>query len=1771
MPSRRFQITGSAVIDKVKISAAAKKALQGIVLNIDDRALRQSLASVNQQIKSIAASYSRIGQTSSAGSGTVAGMLSLATGATKANTALEKQESLFVQVARKASAFRVAAIIINSFVDALTGSVSAFIQFDSSLRDINKIAKLSDSELQNLGSTIIGLAGKYNISAKEGLDAFRTISQLGVGDIGRQLEVFNAALRIAATSTLNTADSIKLLITTSGQAGISIKEAAARIAELSALEDASAVDLKDLADITTKAGTSIAQGFKKASDAMGLFAAIQERTQAGGAVVGTFAKTFIARLSGSNKDVIKTFKDLRISLTDVNNHLKDPIQLLLELKGALRGLGEEEQGDILGKIFGVRQIELGKAALDSLGNEITKSGRAFQLAEVSSKGYISQLFKIGEEQKKFESQITRLKNGFLEFLAASSSDTISPILTKVLSIAEAIGKAFVDAGGSVKAFLGPLLAATGAFTLNGLFRTRQDGTLVKDKFGGNVFNRRNEALQEGPLGHNRFFRPNSYAELRSAIGGRPGIISSDRIGLAQGDKVAFERFANIVGPALRNAIQQSATNPEVLDAIKVKINKIPRISGETTPLFESSSQGEFRPNGVRRAQKIPKRFANLNIPQGRYEPANFSPLTSIAPLTNILGKEIGLFSKIVSGGRLKMAQFFNSMEAFSKRAIVTGIVFNILGQTISKFTEGSSSPLGQFTHSVADATQVFGSLLSFGPEIALFGTIISKTIETIGAYDNYLKVKTGDLGATAKYLRERGDIGGAQEVEKQDFIKKTRREIKSGELSDETKTLRDNLIQLIDNVSNSLEGVTDPAEKSKEAIARFTDAFRELNQLKPGAVELLPTFLETPNFINKFSDKALANRLSGLTPNIHSLSSAIEVLSTAAGFSSETEIKLAALRKRTAVDSEETIQRQLEDIKLKQDISEALISLTHSERDYYNARRGTDGIAALKEEVELRNILNQKSLSTLQEEVYLEEKKKIASAYARQESLRFSIEEAKNKFEHKTGKPIETDISKISGISTEDRNVLLDLQKEFSQNLATYNTSLKENTEDSIKLEQLKKKLSAAETKTLSDTIAGQAKIAEAERLYHYQALKTVNDLKDNFIKISTSFSEALSVLNEDNIVQKAKLESNLSIKASSERIKSIREEIKFLQNKREQGDKEQIAALSAKLLPKINKQTGQYQGLSEAEISDLRKLGELKSKGSAVSNEEKDKFKQLFEAMSADAQITIDNFAKVLTAERTLARERLNSSATLISKSKELNDSVKQAFETQKNLTDSIKNKIEEGAENIKAKRGDLSNAISNLKSARETYQSAINNAKDGAIEYSLALAKAGVESQKVLGAFFGLKDEAAALSTAFDAAIQSARLIGATEQEITKLRADAAKEQLGIFTKLLDEQRGKAQQYFTSSADDRLNFIQGLSAIQQIVSRFNGDIANFRNLDTNQLNAFGKELISLPQDLRQKISASLEQLPNGVGIGGFSNDQIKEILQGGALGKSDTLGIDSLSTDIATVADLTRQAIELDKSNLIANQTQANQAVVAVEQAKEQVIIAKLFLNQAKNDAIQTQSSINQVVSTLDTQIAVYKDGIKAQIDAIQRSGDSAEVKRSRIADVIAQTNNNISDAVNKVATAVGALKPGDTFGSFSGAQPTGGKAGADLLDITFKALKENNKEFKDSVDGFTVSNNVVASNVGEAAKQLTEIANKMQKISDTAIDNVEIKIDNTQKIDISGLEEAKNEILEAIEARGFVTQQDLDNLRETVDALVAAAISGNPLRPASVLGGK
>lgn len=1731
--AKSFQVTGSAVITKIKISANARKQLQGLVVNIDTSQITKQLKKVRKAINSAFRPLKNITKQSGGVKRLANNMNALGNAATRTNRQLKRQESLLVQVVKKASAFRVSTIAINSVFNALSDAVRFTIEFDDAMRNVNKILRLNDKDLNALGDSIIDVAKSWNLTAEEVATAARTAAQAGLGDQADVLEFISEAAKTAAASTLDFAGAQEALLAIARQTNSTIVESSTIIAKFASIEDKAAVEAKQLAGIFNKAGTSIALAFgDNINKAIGAFAALLERTRQTDKVIGTFGKTALARLSGANESAIKAIKDLGVAVEDeITGKLRDPIELLKDFQKALDGLSGTQAGAAVGKVFGIRQAELGKALLEV----IKDGGRADQLAQAAGAGFADQFIKINQETDKFAAKINSLQQEWNKLVNSLKESVALPLIEQLEKVEVVLRAITGGAGGLQDVASG--LAITGA------------------GFGAGFLGRQLLTTPEGRerAGERQKARGAEYARRAQAQATQPAGP------LYYGDN-KFKKAANV---ATRNMSRFNKV---------LKIGRY-RVAQATNAFGPLSVQSAAAAAGLTIFGQM------LQNQESHWQNTLGGILTTFGQATLILGAKFGL---IATGG-VELGKVLSGTSDVTKAFSLAmqnglGILKDSKSGTLARaFTDAQAFIDNEEGRKALQADELFEQIAA--------GTASQETMEQLGKVITDVftearntnreladRVRVG-LERVAQGPEGEGEEAAAAFAKLEATVEKDREKLNKG--------IREAIIegfnQLAKDSPGAFEALANVDTLRKIVPYADADVAKEFQAALKGLEARGGTFgrrnIRYDKLVEGFEEGALRDALLKATERFSGTSDeAVEALRkvteqetkliTASKQLAATQAQLLGVRTAadvtTAIKAQRDAQLDLQRIALKnlEERRQALIDQRRTQLEAVTKEKGGQRDRFLQARFE-----DQAKIEELRREIIelgeagVFTSTRLTEARNEIKQLEKNVDEFGNK-----AREAQAEVSKA-------QSALTDLfsynpERGFADPTAFLATE-GQLTEARLKLAQQGVAVQVA-------AIDALAEVENERRDRALDLLSATNQLKDAEAGLADiragagADPTAAARRRLDSVREQNRLEQL----AYNDRIKIAKNVLNELVKVEIEGAKRRVATLKEELQTRggANEEGNAKlaEELGQAE-SDLAKLQSRAIAGNQeIAQLQADAATSAIEGRKQEIQA----IGQVIASQRRLKEERLDAVEGLMTVAKNLKKAITDVVKAQAGISNAIRGRLDAAANQVKSRRSELEQAYAQLASARASLADALQGGTDAFAEYNKGIRLATVEADKLLGKFFGFRDEASALADAFEASITAAQQAGASERQLADLRAEAAEEQLRIYQELLDRTRSQAEQWFTSDAEGRREYVEGLANIQRVVEQFQGNIDNFRNMSPDQLNTFGSQLISLPQEVRQGMLAALDQLPDGVGIAGLSADEIREILLGGAYGENEELGIESLSETMLTVAELMQQAAEAQTGQLSEAQKQTVELQAQVAAARDGVGIAKAMLDQAHADAVSIQRGIADVKATINTQLSTYRNEFITASNRIEASNKTDAQKIELQQKEAVKYLNNINTVLGGAAGMIGGLQPGQRVTNERTRPSLGDPTSRDVLTTIGNNINAASERLSNTADGLTKLGRDWLTGLGDNAKKTEQLAGELLKLAEREyLTKTEalINIDNQQKITVAGATEIANQILSVIEERGWITDDQMDVVRDALRLAINRQVEAG-IAPAS-----
>lgn len=275
-------------------------------------------------------------------------------------------------------AFGASVGVLNAVINAFKGLVSATIEVEASLANINTILNRNTQELDKFKASLFQ-------TAKDTGQSFDTVAEAAL-ELARQgLEAtevtkrLNDALILSRLSGLDAADAVSGLTAAINSFNNSGLQSADILNKISAASVSAAVSDRDLIEGLKRSGSVANTTGVEFDNLVGIIAALQEKTARGGAVIGNSLKTIFTRIQSLEN--LQTLQDLGVQVTDLQGDVLSADRIIQNLAGTFNDLSKTEQINLADQLVGKFQIAPFLALLADYNSEQVRSK---EIAEASA-------------------------------------------------------------------------------------------------------------------------------------------------------------------------------------------------------------------------------------------------------------------------------------------------------------------------------------------------------------------------------------------------------------------------------------------------------------------------------------------------------------------------------------------------------------------------------------------------------------------------------------------------------------------------------------------------------------------------------------------------------------------------------------------------------------------------------------------------------------------------------------------------------------------------------------------------------------------------------------------------------------------------------------------------------------------------------------------------------------------------------------------------------------------------------------------------------------------------------------------------------------------------------------------------------------------------------------------------------------------------------------------------------------------------------------------
>jgi TP901 family phage tail tape measure protein len=266
------------------------------------------------------------------------------------------------------------------------------------------------------------------------------------------------SIRLSKLGELDTQSAMKATISLQNVYKLSTQQLSGAVDFLNAVENQTSTSLQDLVDGIPRVGPIVQQLGGSFKDTAVMMVAMKEAgvpaAQSANAI-----KSAIASLINPTKQAKEAFAGYNINLANIASSTGgNPVQMIMQLQQALKGLQPLAQAQLIEKLFGKFQEARIQALITNLGAATSQTKTAFELMNASS-GQLASIA-AGEMKTATESVTGRYKRA-METLKADLipvGQKIMEIATTLMNFGNSVAKVFSGLPGPVKTVMGVLAA-----------------------------------------------------------------------------------------------------------------------------------------------------------------------------------------------------------------------------------------------------------------------------------------------------------------------------------------------------------------------------------------------------------------------------------------------------------------------------------------------------------------------------------------------------------------------------------------------------------------------------------------------------------------------------------------------------------------------------------------------------------------------------------------------------------------------------------------------------------------------------------------------------------------------------------------------------------------------------------------------------------------------------------------------------------------------------------------------------------------------------------------------------------------------------------------------------------------------------------------------------------------------------------------------------------------------------------------------------------------
>lgn len=359
-------------------------------------------------------------------------------------------------------------------------AVKTTADFDSSMSKVSAISGATGAEFDALRQKAREMGAETKFSASEAADAFTYMAMAG-WKTEEMMSGIDGIMALSAADGLDLATTSDIVTDSLTAMGLSAKDSA-HFADVLAAASTNANTNVSMMGETFKYAAPVAGALGFSIEDLAMATGLMANAGIKGSQSGTALRGWLTRLAKPTKESGNAMKALGLSLTNADGSMKSLFQIMLETRGAMSGLTEDQKALYAAMLAGQNGMSGLLAIVNASGDDFAKLDKAVMHADGTAQRMAETM------QDNLNGQLTILKSQLSE-AAISIGDALIPKVREATSVVQAATDWFNNLSAEEKqvainagiatAAAAPLLKVMGGFLTVGGKAVENIGGMVK--------------------------------------------------------------------------------------------------------------------------------------------------------------------------------------------------------------------------------------------------------------------------------------------------------------------------------------------------------------------------------------------------------------------------------------------------------------------------------------------------------------------------------------------------------------------------------------------------------------------------------------------------------------------------------------------------------------------------------------------------------------------------------------------------------------------------------------------------------------------------------------------------------------------------------------------------------------------------------------------------------------------------------------------------------------------------------------------------------------------------------------------------------------------------------------------------------------------------------------------------------------------------------------------------------------------------------------------